>query len=110
MLRSVVTDVRPFRTREMVARETPMWAASSDVVRLPRNSFRSSPGLAGSYIVVMDDKRNTTCYIPEKMGSGLPRCSNRAKLLRVQLHQNSSHPAYESPNGRWPRNAALVSG
>ena len=53
MLRSTVTAVRPLRTRETVARATPIRRASSVVVVLPRNYFNSSPGLAGLYIIVM---------------------------------------------------------
>src|SRR5208283_473985 len=53
MLRSMVTAVRPLRMREIVARATPICSASSVAVLLPRNSFSSSPGLAGLCIMVM---------------------------------------------------------
>ena len=52
MLRSVVTAVWPFRTREIVARATPMCSASRVAVMSPRNSLRVRRGWSGLYIVV----------------------------------------------------------
>jgi hypothetical protein len=53
MLRSTVTALRPLRMREIVARATPICSANSVAVIVPRNSFSSSPGLAGLCIMAI---------------------------------------------------------